>query len=129
MTNWKNQYNKLAALTTDLMMKINEQRVTIDHLSYMIGIHIDNSDRSDLRDRNVNRFMRLKEDIKLSIQYENYASELICYPAGTLIQCGKDGHVYLDNDGDGNLYFPEDLLESVEVDSDSIDWNSVIRQG
>jgi hypothetical protein len=37
--------------------------------------------------------------------------------------------VYLDEDGDGFIYFPANLLEEVELNDDKVPYHEVICQG
>ncbi len=129
-TDWKARYFELAKLTRELVEHVENSPV------YRAKNHLDWSDNLDLQERNKYRLMRLTEDVQLSKEYDQggYHSEPAkgkLYPKGTLIQCGKNGSVYLDEDGDGHLYFPPTKLEEVEVDRDdpNIDWNNVIWQG
>ncbi len=125
MTNWKERYEQLAKLTNE----INQKLLDLEYSRSRIGTHLRESDRLDLNDRNVCRLMRLKEEITIAVEYDGREAEKKTYPAGTLIEFELNGHVYLDDDGDGNLYFPIHLLEPVELDRDSVDWDSVITQG
>lgn len=132
MTNWKERYDQLVKLVSEMEEKIRDA----DFLRHRIDWHVRESDRLDLMDRNKSRYMRLKEDVTLKPEYDcdhgcSDHREAQTFPAGTLIDCGLNGRVYIDDDGDGYWNFPPRLLESVEVDSfdESIDWNKVINQG
>lgn len=77
------------------------------------------------------KFMKLKEKVSISPQYYGDKDDLRpsrTFEAGTLINCSADGIVYLDDDGDGFLYFPPNLLEEVEFVKEAIP-SGVVWQG
>lgn len=132
MTDWKKKHDELAALTEKLRIKQSE----IDFILSRIDYHLREADRDHLRDREVHRFLRLKETIQLAVQYDqdNREEPPQTYEVGTLIQAeirGNIAHVYLDYEGDGHLYFPADKLETVEIPYDQFDSDKikVIYQG
>jgi hypothetical protein len=138
-TNWKQRYDELAKYTRTLSEKVHQ----LDFDLALIRNHIAYSDNLDLQERNKSRFLRLKEDVTLHEYYEgnnyypNYEGPERTFTKGTLIDAtilGKrDGTgqavVYLDNDGDGFLYFPANILEEIEIDSDDVVNHTVIHQG
>lgn len=123
MINWKERHDKLAELFNQLDIKLRE----MEQLRYRIDVFVKESDRLDLHSRQKCRLMRLKEEVTLAVEYYDGTKTLPkTYTAGTLIECGVNGYICLD---DGNLSFPPNLLEPVEIDYDdrNIDWSKVIR--
>lgn len=98
-----------------------------------IESQIDTLDREDLRTRNKVRYCRLKEDVEAYIEYHHDGKNRTQkFEKGTLIDCSvATGHVYLDDDGDGTIFFPPALLEEIEVDmfDETIDYNKIVHQG
>jgi len=127
--NWKERYDELANLTQELLSKYNEMQFLVCR----IRSHLGDSDQLSLRERNKMRYMKLTEAVTLTVRYERnpYQGRELTFPAGTMISCGKDGQVYLDEYGDGFLDFPSDKLVEVEVDMDdpNINWDNVVHQG
>ncbi len=107
-----------------------ESRSQLNWSIHQLQYQIDELDRKDLRERKVQRFCRLTKDWDGQVEYAN-GNVPTHFRAGTLIQCNiRQGYVYLDESGDGNIYFPTSILEEVEIPYDQpIDWNNVISQG
>jgi hypothetical protein len=129
-TNWKQRYDELAKYTQEIIESARKQELTFQRALN----HIQYSDKLDLQDRNKARYLCLTQDITLNEVYEGYEGLQRTFPKGTLIDAvvqGNQATVYLDNDGDGFLYFPANFLEVVEVDrfSEEIDWSKVVHQG
>lgn len=121
-------YNQLVKLFNELQDYQSKINITIYNIKYIL----EKMDKDNLHKRGKVRLMRLTEDVTLSIVYDNgYLSDIdgTKFLAGTLVQCGPEGTVYLDDDGDGFYYFPPNLLEPVELDVDSVDWFKVVCQG
>ena len=81
MTDWKERYDQLASLTNQFTKKVQE----LDLIRYRINNHVEESDRKDLYDRNKSRYMRLKEDVTITPEYDSGRQcEPRSYTAGTL---------------------------------------------
>ena len=113
MINWKERYDQLAQLTNNLITKLDE----LNFIKQRIHFHLRDSDRENLRELNLYRFCKLKEDYEATIEYQNHKITKL-FPKGTLIKAEYHKHqihVYLDEDGDGNIFFPSNLVEVVEL--------------
>lgn len=130
--NWKKRHEELAVLASELANKLHE----LDILQHRIHNFTAESDRLSLRERGVRRYLRLTRDVKITPRYDEtpHASRLQPrkFFAGTLVEATKTydvATVYLDDDGDGFLDFPNDALEEVELPWEEIDWSKVVSQG
>lgn len=118
----------------DLCDVMYEQINSVQITYKKIRSRLENMQRNALRERKEVRLMRLTEDVGLQKEYHYHncpSGEVKTYKAGQLIDCIINGVVYLDDDGDGFLYFPRNKLEQVTLSLDdlSVPWDTVIRQG
>jgi regulator of replication initiation timing len=127
--NWQERHDQLAKLTAKLVEHIRET----EGLQQRIHYFLNESDRLALREKGQRRYLRLKKTLIVPTVYAN-REENKEYPEGTLIDAeirGNCAHVYIDDEGDGNIYFPAEELEEVLVsdDDDTVDWNNMVCQG
>jgi hypothetical protein len=121
--NWKQKY-------LDLAERFCSQ---FEKEAYNLRKEVEKTVQQDLEERGKCQFCRLKVPYYLHVEYDSgQPGEERFFEAGTLIQAvirGKMAHVYLDLEGDGHLYFPEAVLEEVEIDEDCIEKYHVVWQG
>lgn len=128
---WRKRYEELAALVAghERLMQEISSRVALS--SRRLANHVKETDRLRLREENKVRLLRLTRDYTVEVQYTTGVRPRPL-PAGTLIEAEPHAvaaYVYLDEDGDGNMYFPVDTWEVVELNRDEVDWKNVITQG
>ena len=132
VVDWKQKYLELAVQVEILQETIQTEFYNLKFKTDNILKTIEDVKRADRKERQVARYCRLKEDYKTSVEYSDRCGRTITYPAGTLIEGtirGGTVHVYLDEEGDGNLYFPANIVEEIEIPWADIDETKVIRQG
>lgn len=122
---WKKKYQELVALVEKHLPTLN----AVEQARYQITNMIRTNAILERRERNVVKLLRLIQDYEAVIEYDNGQRNIRkMYPAGTLID-SDNGYVYLDDDGDGNIYFPKEVYEVVELDEDTVNWVKVITGG
>ncbi len=128
---WQRRHDDLADYVRSLQEKVRET----ENVLYRIRCYLEESERLALSEQGSHKFLELKEDVVLTVEYDygrGQPGPERKYPAGTLIDARITGNyaaVYLDEDGDGYLYFPADKLQVVVVKDEYVDWDKVVSQG
>jgi hypothetical protein len=122
---WREEYQKLAALTQKLASNWQKAVSELMKLRHELGAELERVERLDLQDRKKIKLMRLTSDCEVVAQYATYFTTRH-YPAGTLINCDQTGYVNFDSPS-YFLRFPPNLLESVELDMASVDYDKVAK--
>ena len=112
MVDWKKAYEELAKLCK----RLNDAPAR-DFSNYLGTVmhHIQWYDKQALRDDGKIKVYRVKEDITVNTIYEGKIEKPVLYKAGQLVESLI---IYLDEDGDGTIYFPADKMEEVIVSLD-----------
>lgn len=132
MSVWLEAHNRrIAELSAQLSIKLNEAKILNDRLVQLMA----EGERRTLDEQGKQKFFRTTIDLELVVRYDretfyNQFHELDqprrTFPKGTLI---SNKTVYLDDDGDGYLDFPEDALEEVILVKDEVNWDFYVYEG
>lgn len=128
VVDWKKRYEELAKLTQTVF---NAKLTEASWRYPQILDHIEETDRLHLAEGNKRRILRLTKDVTVDVEYQSGPVKRD-YKAGTYVDStirGNIASVYLDDDGDGNIYFPADALEELIVDQEEITDTNTVWQG
>lgn len=130
MFDYKQRYYQLAKLTEKLCTTpISSCDIALRQMAY----HIKETERLALLDEGKVKYLRLKQDVEINERYDHGGiGPTRKFTAGTLIQADwhpQGASVYLDNDGDGYLDFPANVLEEVIIPIEETNGDNVIYQG
>jgi hypothetical protein len=130
---WKAKYFRLAGQVQTLLDSLRNNNLAISRIEHFL----EEGKRDDLYERNKVKLVRLTKDVEVAKEYDRddyfpgtppRKPEL--FKKGTLIEAtltSSGASVYLDEDGDGYLRFPNHACEEVELDMNEV--HDVIRQG
>lgn len=127
MINWKEEFYKISK---DYLGRVRELKDDVGYLEHSFTMYLEKLEREDLKERNKVKLMKLTCDCYITSIYNDCRScPPIFYKQDTLIDCGKNGYIYLAGGNDGQINFNPLHLEEVELDKDSVNWEKVIRGG